>query len=71
MNSPRVIPKTTAGMIGWRSTNTVYQLEKYGPYTKGKFNYNKKLVKLIFNWRFNLGKQSITKSLKWPKEGCI
>ena len=49
IESPRSVPKTASQMIGWRSTNTIYQLEKYGPYTKGK--------------------QTITKSLRWPHEG--
>lgn len=35
--SPRSMPKTTSSMIGWISTNPVNRLEKYGPYTKGKY----------------------------------
>lgn len=49
IDSPRSLPKTTSGMIGWKSTNTVNALEKFGPYTRGR--------------------QTITKSLKWPREG--
>lgn len=49
IDTPRSVPKTASQMIGWRSTNTIFQLEKYGPYTKGK--------------------QTITKSLRWPHEG--
>jgi hypothetical protein len=35
--SPRSMPKTTSSMIGWISTNPINRLEKYGPYTKGKY----------------------------------
>jgi hypothetical protein len=48
--SPRSIPKTTNGMIGWLSSQPVNRLEKYGNYARGKM--------------------TITKSFKWPAEGC-
>lgn len=39
------MPKTTAGLIGWRSTDELFRLEKYGRYTKGKSSILKSL-----NW---------------------
>jgi hypothetical protein len=39
------LPKLSSAMIGWRSTNELCRLEKYGPYTKGKRTITKSL-----NW---------------------
>lgn len=43
--SPRAVPKTTSGMIGWRSSDKLCNLDKYGPYTKGKLTITKS-----FHW---------------------
>ena len=34
--STRQVPKTTSDMIGWRSTDPLLKLERYGAYAKGK-----------------------------------
>jgi len=39
------LPKTTAALIGWRSTDPKYKLDKYGSYTKGRQTITKSL-----NW---------------------
>lgn len=46
-----LFPKTASQMVGWRSTNPVLQLERFGKYANGK--------------------NTITKSLKWPNEGVV
>ena len=43
--SPKPFPKTTAGGIGWRSTEPKLKLEKYGGYAKPKGGLVKQL-----NW---------------------
>lgn len=45
IESPRPVPKTTSQLIGWRSSDRSYHLDKFGPYTKGKHSINKSL-----NW---------------------
>ena len=39
------VPRTTSGMIGWRSTEDKLKLEKYGKYANGKGGLIKK-----FKW---------------------
>jgi len=36
-------PTTTSKMVGWRSTNPVLQLEKFGQYARGKKTITKSL----------------------------
>jgi len=43
--STRPVPRTTAGEVGWRSTDKLLQLEKYGQYGRRKGNIVKNL-----NW---------------------
>jgi len=43
--STRPVPKTTSGLVGWRSTDKVLALEKYGGYAKSKGGLVKQL-----NW---------------------
>jgi hypothetical protein len=43
--SPRPIPATTNKLIGWRTANKDYTLEKYGKYARGQESLHKK-----FNW---------------------
>ncbi|RUS91990.1 hypothetical protein EGW08_000203 [Elysia chlorotica] len=43
--STRPVPKTTAGQVGWRSTDRALALEKYGGYAKPKGGLVKQL-----NW---------------------
>ncbi|CAL1532767.1 unnamed protein product [Lymnaea stagnalis] len=43
--STRPVPKTTSGQVGWRSTDRVLALEKYGRYAKPKGGLVKQL-----NW---------------------
>ena len=39
------LPLKSSGMIGWRSTDEMCRLEKYGPYARGR-----KTVHKTFNW---------------------
>ena len=39
------LPLKSSGMIGWRSTDEMCRLEKYGPYTRGR-----KTIHKTFNW---------------------
>ncbi|VDP99708.1 unnamed protein product [Trichobilharzia regenti] len=43
--SPQPIPKTTNGMIGWRSQHPDYWLDRYGRYGRCK----RDIIK-VFNW---------------------
>lgn len=41
--SEKPVPRTTAGEVGWRSTEKTLTLEKYGKYAKGKGGLIKQL----------------------------
>ena len=43
--SPRPIPSTTNRVIGWRTSDKTYALEKYGKYARGQESLHKK-----FKW---------------------
>ena len=43
--STKPVPKTTAAMVGWRSTDSKLKLERYGGYAKPKGGLIKQL-----NW---------------------
>lgn len=43
VKSARPVPSTSAGMIGWRSTDFNCRLEKYGSYCKGRRTITKSL----------------------------
>lgn len=46
--SPRPVPQTTAGMIGWRCGSSDYWLERYGPCSKPRRDIHRQL-----NWPRN------------------
>jgi hypothetical protein len=43
--SPRPVPLTTNKLIGWKTTDKNYTLEKYGKYARGQESLHKK-----FKW---------------------